>query len=99
MKQAKMQGWHIGIGRYEISDDIAHIGKTDISVSVSSTADMYRPICHIGSLLYIGGYRSKCCIISVRNHCFMYRNNFPSHIPVVFMAILKTNKNNQNVFC
>ncbi len=42
------QGWHIGIGRYEISPDIAHIGKIDISVSVIIPADTlrlgYRPV-------------------------------------------------------
>ncbi len=31
--EPQYQGWHIGIGRYEISADIGHIGKTDISVS------------------------------------------------------------------
>ncbi len=37
-----IQGWQIGIGRYGISADIAHIGKTNtsISLSVSSTANM-----------------------------------------------------------
>ncbi len=39
MKRVHHQGWHIGIGRYEISADIAHIGKTDISVSVIIPAD------------------------------------------------------------
>ncbi len=34
------QVWHTGIGRYEILADIAHNGKTDISASVSITADM-----------------------------------------------------------
>ncbi len=52
------QGWHIGIGRFEISADIAHIGKTDISVSVSIITDIYWPICNIGNLLHIGGYRT-----------------------------------------
>ncbi len=51
----RTQGWHIGIGRYEISADIAHIGKTDISVSVIIPADTYRPIWNIGNLLHIGG--------------------------------------------
>ena len=32
-----LQCWHIGIGRYEISADMAHIDKTGISVSVSIT--------------------------------------------------------------
>ncbi len=44
------QGWHIGIGRYEISANIAHIGKTDISVSVIIPADTYQPICNIKSV-------------------------------------------------
>ena len=66
VKIPKKQGWHIGIGRYEISADIGHIGKTDISVSVIIPADTYWPICNIGNLFHIGGYRSKFCIISVK---------------------------------
>ncbi len=81
------QGWHIGIGRYEISADIAHIGKTDISVSVITPTDIYRPICNIGNPFHIGGYRSKSCIISAKNHCFMTRNNFSSYITVILMPI------------
>ena len=48
--QLSYQGWHISV-----SADMAHIGKTDISVSVSITTDIYRPICSIGNLLHIGG--------------------------------------------
>ncbi len=51
------QGWHIGIGRYRISADKGHIGKTDISVSVVALPLKYRPICDIGSSLHIGQYR------------------------------------------
>ncbi len=50
IRKGFLQGWHIGIGRNEISADIAHIGKTDISVSVIIPADMYRPICNIGTM-------------------------------------------------
>ena len=81
------QGWHIGIGRYEISADTAHICKTDISVSVSITADIYRPICNIGNLLHIGGYQSKCCIISVKITVLCTEKNFCSCIPVILMTM------------
>ncbi len=82
-----VQGWHIGIGRYEISADIAHIGKTDISVSVIIPTDTYRPICNIGNPFHIGGYRSKYCILYAKNHYFMNRNNISSHITVILMTI------------
>ena len=47
-----------------VSADIAHISKTDISVSVITPADIYRPICNIGNPFLIGRYQSKSCIIS-----------------------------------
>ncbi len=71
--------WATWVG-ISVSADIAHIGKTDISVSVIIPADTYRPICNIGNLLHIGRYRSKFCILSVKNHCFLNRNNFSSDI-------------------
>ena len=48
VRAACNQGWHISIGRYRISANMGYIGKTNISVSVSTTVDIY---------LVIGKYR------------------------------------------
>ncbi len=57
MALAKEQGWHIGIGRYDISADMANIGKTDISVWVMAPVPIYRPILSADISVLMNQYR------------------------------------------